>query len=140
MSDNEVNDILRRLGLNDIEDLEVEITQRFYDEVAECLSDWKCLARQKGINTDDIEADHSKRKDQKIQFLMSWKSMESFNATFKDLVKTLFGAKLVNDARRVVELFLSELNHFMYIANYLVLATLLNTFSLKPALVFPTEG
>ena len=115
MSDSEIRgDFLLRLGLSSVEDLKVEISPHFYDEVAECLSDWKCVALKKGVGTDDIEIDCPKRKDQAIQFLKTWKSMESFNVTYKELVQTLFRAKLVNDARKVCEVFKSKLNYCLY--------------------------
>ncbi len=99
MASPKLEDIVTYCGLLDISNLDVAITQKYYDDIAACFSEWKCVARKLEIDPGEIEGPNEKEK--KIQFLSKLKSAKAMNATFRLLVTVLLESELAEDARRL---------------------------------------
>ena len=108
MSKPSIEELVTHCDLPGISILDVEIVEKFYDDIVKCLSDWECVARKFEIDTREIDESYPKSKDRKVRFLIEWKSRNSVNATYKELVTSLWKSDLTNDARNICEVYKSE--------------------------------
>ena len=110
MSKPSLGEIISWSGIPNISVLDVPILSAYYDDIADCISEWKSVARKCEVDTDKIDADSSsKTKDKIVQFLTTWKLRKSNNATFKVLATILWDSDYADDARKLCDLFKSKL-------------------------------
>ena len=88
--------------------LDVEILEKFFDDIAPCFSDWRSVARACEVNIDDYDEDFHRERNKKVAFLKELKKTYAMNATYKLLVTKLFGRNHIDDARKVCEVFKSK--------------------------------
>ena len=108
MSKPSLREIISRCGIPDASILDVEILSRHYDVIADCISEWKCVARKLEITTDEIDEDYSKTKEKIVQFLTKWKSRKAMHATYKELARILWESDYAEDARKLCDVVKSE--------------------------------
>ena len=110
MSKTSLEEIVSWSGIPNISVLDVPILSAYYDDIADCISEWTSVARKCEVDTDTIDADSSSEtKDKIVQFMTTWKLRKSNNATFKVLATVLWDSDYADDARKLCDLFKSKL-------------------------------
>ena len=85
-------------------DVEIEVDERDYLEVARCFTEWRQVAPLCGIETneiDDIERDYKTEETKRVEFLKAWKGKFAFNATYISLIQALLKRSRADEARKV---------------------------------------
>ena len=108
MSKPSLEEILRQRGIPNISVLNVAIVPTYYDDIAACISDWKCVARKCEVDTDEIDEECSRRKAKVVRFLTTWKLQKSNNATYKELATILWDSDYADDTTKLCDLFKSK--------------------------------
>ena len=84
-----------------IADVHLERISRSYCE------EWESLPSHLGLETivaNDIRKNISVEKDRRYEFLLKWKKIKGFCATYEQLVKALLTIHCANDAEEVCEI------------------------------------
>ena len=85
-------------------DVEIEVDERDYLEVARCFTDWREIAPLCGIEINeinDIERDYKAEEAKRVGFLKTWKRKFAFKATYSSLIQALLKRSGADEARKV---------------------------------------
>ncbi len=108
MSKPSIEQVIAHCDLPGVSCLDVEIHEKYFDDIVKYLSEWESLARKFEIDVCEINESCSKVREKRILFLKAWKSKNSVNATYKELVTNLWKSDDTEAAKNICQVYKSK--------------------------------